>query len=52
VTWFLPRQTFRGSGDPNASGKNTDVMLNLEGKASRDTATAAHVIINRLEYVY
>lgn len=51
VSWNLPRQTFRGGGDPNATGKNTDVMLNLEGKASRDITTAAHVIINRLEYV-
>ncbi|TMQ24156.1 MAG: hypothetical protein E6J90_08860 [Deltaproteobacteria bacterium] len=51
VSWFLPRQTYRGGGDPNASGKNTDVMLNLEGKASRDVTTAAHCIINRLEFV-
>jgi hypothetical protein len=50
VAIYLPRQTYRGGGNPSASAKNTDVMLPLEGKASRDTTTSAHAIMSRLEY--
>jgi hypothetical protein len=50
ITRFFPRITYI-SGNPVASGKNTQVMLPLEGEASFDTLTNAHVIIDRLEYL-
>ncbi len=48
--WAVPRLTAT-DGNPNAQGKNQDVMLPLQLGASRDDLTAAHVILDRLEYV-
>ena len=45
----IPRVTFTG-GSSSAGGKNQDVMLNLSYQASIDSATSAHVIVDRLEY--
>lgn len=47
----LPRVTYTGGTNPSASGKNQDVMLNLDFTASKDTLTQAHVLMDRLEYV-
>jgi hypothetical protein len=51
IVWQFPRATYRGEGNPNASGKNTDVMLPLQFQASKDPATGAQVIMDRLEYI-
>jgi len=51
LVWQFPRVTYRGDGNPNASGKNTDVMLPLSWQASKDPATGAQVILDRFEYV-
>lgn len=51
LVWQLPRITYNGDGNPNASGKNTDVMLGLQFKASIDTTlTLKHIWLDRLEY--
>jgi hypothetical protein len=50
VIWQFPRVTYRGGGDPNVAGKNQDVELPLEWQSSKDTATSAHVICDRIEY--
>lgn len=46
----IPRATYRGGGNPNATAKNTDVMISFDYQASRDTTTNAHYIIDRVEY--
>lgn len=46
----IPRVTFRGDGSPKATGKNTDVMQSFDFSASKDSATSAHILLNRLEY--
>lgn len=47
----VPRVTYKGGGNPAASGKNADVMLDLDGAASVDALTGAHVLLDRLYYV-
>ncbi|TGP22293.1 MULTISPECIES: phage tail tube protein [unclassified Mesorhizobium] len=49
MIWAVPRVTFT-DGSPNATAKNTDVMLSLQSQASKDTLTAAHVLLDRFEY--
>jgi len=49
MIWACPRLTAT-EGNPNAQGKNQDVMLPLRLSASYDSTTAAHIILNRLEY--
>lgn len=50
VLWTLPRVTFNG-GQPNAGGKNQDVVLPLDFETSIDTAvTNAEIDIQRVEY--
>jgi hypothetical protein len=49
LVFGFPRLTAM-EGNPNASGRNTDVMLPLRLSASYDSATAAHMLIDRLEY--
>ncbi|MDR6953785.1 hypothetical protein J2X65_003148 [Ancylobacter sp. 3268] len=46
----LPRVTYNGNGTPQAGGKNQDVMQSFEFKASKDTLTQAHILMDRLEY--
>lgn len=46
----VPRATYRGGGNPSASAKNTDVMADFDYQASIDTATNAHIILDRVEY--
>ncbi|MGE0290272.1 MAG: phage tail tube protein [Bradyrhizobium sp.] len=46
----VPRATYRSDGNPAVSGKNTDVMLPLGFQASYDTLTAAHLLLDRIEF--
>lgn len=47
----VPRVTYTGGGNPAASGKNTDVMVDFEFTASKSQdGTDAHLIFDRLEY--
>lgn len=50
VIFQVPRATYRGGGNPSATGKNTDVMADFDFQASYDTSTAAHIIVDRVEY--
>lgn len=50
IIFQVPRATYRGGGNPNATAKNTDVMCDFDFQASYDTTTAAHIMIDRLEY--
>lgn len=45
----LPRVTLT-AGDPNAAGKNQDVVLPLSFVSSIDTVTGAEIILDRLEF--
>ncbi|WP_454917308.1 phage tail tube protein [Xanthobacter sediminis] len=45
----LPRLT-RTEGNPNAGGKNQDVMLQFTAQASKDPLMNAHIMLDRLEY--
>jgi hypothetical protein len=50
-SWQFPRLTYNGDGAPS-DAKNTEDMLPLSWKASKDTAlTNAMILLNRLEYV-
>lgn len=50
IVYTVPRVTFTG-GAPSAGGKNQDVLLPLQWQASKDSTTAAHIQIDRFEYV-
>lgn len=50
LIYQIPRATYRGGGNPAASGKNTDVMASFDWKSSRDADTSAQIIADRLEY--
>lgn len=48
----LPRVIYNGDGSPQAGGKNQDVMLNLNWRASKDeTYTNAQITADRFEYI-
>ena len=49
LVFGLPRVTPTG-GNPNAGGRNQDATVSLALLASRDTATAAQITMDRLEY--
>lgn len=49
LVFTFPRVTPR-SGRPNATAKNTDVMLSLVCGASLDSLTSAHIQLDRHEY--
>lgn len=47
----LPQLTYNGDGSPNASAINTDVMLPLSAKASKEeTYTNAQILFDRMEF--
>jgi hypothetical protein len=46
----VPRAIIRSDANPQATGKNTDVMLNASWQASIDDTTSAHIILDRLPY--
>lgn len=50
IIWTFPRATYRADGNPQASQKNTDVMLPLGFQSSKDTLTSAHVTLDRVPY--
>lgn len=50
VVWQVPQATLSENGNPNVTGKNTDVMQEYGFRASKDTLTSAHVLIDRFEY--
>ncbi|BAI71472.1 hypothetical protein AZL_020410 [Azospirillum sp. B510] len=50
LVWDAPRLIPK-EGDPNVSGKNTDVMLPVKLTASKDAVTGAQLIVNRFEFV-
>src|SRR5216684_7800351 len=49
MVWGVPTITFT-AGAPNATGKNTRVLIPMIGQASFDALTAAHINLSRLEY--
>jgi hypothetical protein len=51
LIYSFPTVTYRGGGQPNATGKNTDAMLSLDFTASYDSTYGATVMIDRMEYV-
>jgi hypothetical protein len=50
IIFQIPRATYRDGGNPNATGKNTDVMADFSYQASYDSLTASHIIVDRVEY--
>ncbi len=51
LIWTFPRVTYKGGGNPQATAKNNDVMLQLEFTASIDTTlTNKAVQLDRIEY--
>ena len=50
LIYQIPRATYRGGGNPQAGGKNADVMADFDFQASKDTLTSAHIIIDRIPY--
>lgn len=50
MIFAFPRVTYRGGGQPQATAKNTDVMLSMNWQSSKDPLTSAHAILDRLEY--
>jgi hypothetical protein len=50
IIYQVPRATYRGGGNPSATAKNTDVMAAFDFQASADTATNAHILMDRVEY--
>lgn len=50
LVFAFPRVTYRSEGNPNATGKNTDVMLSLSWAASKDALIGCHASLDRLPY--
>lgn len=51
LIWQFPRVTYKGNGNPQATGKNTDVMASFDFSATIDTTlTNKQVQLDRLEY--
>lgn len=51
LIWQFPRVTYKAGGNPQASGKNTDVMLTMDFTAAIDTVlTNKQVQLDRVEY--
>ena len=51
LIWQFPRVTLKGGGNPQATGKNTDVMADFQFDASKDTVlTNVQVQLDRVEY--
>ncbi len=50
LIYQMPRVIIRGDGNPQATGKNTDVMMSCSWQASLDTATNSHVMLDRISY--
>lgn len=50
IIYQVPRATYRAGGNPSATAKNTDIMAKYQYQASRDSATNAHIVLDRIEY--
>lgn len=50
LVYQFPSITYNSDGNPNAGGKNQDVMLKLGFKASKDSLIGAHVALQRFEF--
>ncbi|CAO99366.1 hypothetical protein D9623_33610 (plasmid) [Azospirillum brasilense] len=50
LVWQFPSITYNSNGNPNAAGKNQDVMLNLGWKSSVDSLIGCHVAVQRFDY--
>lgn len=51
LIWQFPRVTYKAGGNPNATGKNTDVMVDFQFTAAIDTVlTNKQVQLDRVEY--
>jgi len=50
IIFQVPRATYKSGGNPSATAINTDVMIKCTYGASIDTATNAHIILDRMEY--
>jgi hypothetical protein len=50
LIYQIPRAVIRTDANPQATAKNTDVMLNASWQASIDTDTNAHVMCDRIPY--
>lgn len=50
IIFQAPRATYKSGGNPSATAKNTDVMIKVTWGASFDSATNAHIIVDRFEY--
>jgi hypothetical protein len=51
LIWQFPRVLLKGGGNPQATGKNTDVMASFDFDASIDTVlTQKQVQLDRIEY--
>lgn len=50
IIFQVPRATYKTGGNPSATAINTDVMAKFGFQASFDSATSAHIIVDRLEY--
>lgn len=52
LIWQFPRITYKSSGNPNATGKSTDVMVDFAWQAAIDTAlTNIQAQLDRIEYI-
>lgn len=49
VVWGLPRVTPTG-GTPSAGARNQDVVLSIPMRASADSVTGAHMLLDRFEF--
>lgn len=50
LIYQVPRATYRSGGNPSASAKNTDIMMDVAYQASVDVVTNSHIICDRVEY--
>jgi hypothetical protein len=51
LIWQFPRVTYKGNGNPQATGKNTDVMASFDFSATYDSVlTLKQVQLDRVEY--
>ena len=50
LIWTFPHITYKGGGNPQASGKNVDLMLSLDWSATIDTTTNCQVQLDRFDW--
>lgn len=50
LIWTFPHITYKGGGNPQASGKNVDLMISLDWSATIDTTTNCQVQLDRFDW--